>query len=42
MGAVWCPEAKRLGITLRLREIKARHIPQDFEIKWTKVGWTKP
>ena len=42
LGAVWCPEAKRLEIAQRLREIKARHkLPADFEIKWTKVGSTK-
>lgn len=42
LGAVWCPEAKRLEIAERLREIKARHkLPRDFEIKWTKVGATK-
>lgn len=42
LGAVWCPEAKRLEIARRLREIKIRHkLPADFEIKWTKVGSTK-
>jgi membrane-bound inhibitor of C-type lysozyme len=25
LGAVWCPETKRLEITQLLREIKARH-----------------
>lgn len=25
LGAVWCPEAKRLEVAERLREIKARH-----------------
>lgn len=42
LGAVWCPEAKRLEIVQRLREIKARHkLPRDFEIKWTKVSSSK-
>lgn len=42
LGAVWCPEVKRLEIAQRLREIKIRHkLSADFEIKWTKVGATK-
>ncbi|MGV5193630.1 DUF3800 domain-containing protein [Pseudomonas aeruginosa] len=33
LGAVWCPEAKRLEIAQRLREIKVRHrLSADFEM----------
>jgi len=42
LGAVWCPEEKVRESAVRLREIKARHgLPQDFEIKWTKIGPSK-
>lgn len=42
LGAVWCPLAKRVEISQRLREIKIRHgFSPDFEVKWTKVGSSK-
>lgn len=42
LGAIWCPEEKRLEIAERLREIKRKHrLGADFEIKWTKVGKSK-
>ena len=42
LGAVWCPLDKVREITIRLREIKARHgLAPDFEIKWTKVSPAK-
>jgi hypothetical protein len=42
LGAVWCPLEKTREISMRLREIKARHgLAHDFEIKWTKVSPAK-
>jgi len=42
LGAVWCPLENTREISLRLREIKARHgLAHDFEIKWTKVSPAK-
>ena len=42
LGAVWCPLEKTREISMRLREIKARHgLTHDFEIKWTKVSPAK-
>ncbi len=42
LGAVWCPDEKRIEIYKRLREIKARHgFDLDFESKWTKVSPSK-
>ncbi len=39
MGAVWCPSKKRREISIRLREIKAKHgIRSNTEIKWAKVS----
>ncbi|MEW6110288.1 MAG: DUF3800 domain-containing protein [Nitrospirota bacterium] len=39
LGAVWCPLEKTREISIRIREIKAKHkIKADFEIKWTKVS----
>lgn len=42
LGAVWCPLDKVHEISIRLREIKARHgMKQGFETKWTKVSPAK-
>ncbi len=42
IGAVWCPLEKARKISVRIREIKARHgLKADFEIKWTKVSPAK-
>jgi hypothetical protein len=42
LGAVWCPLEKTREISIRFREIKARHgLAHDFEIKWTKVSPAK-
>ena len=39
LGAVWCPLDKTREIAVRLREIKQKHgLPQQFEVKWTKVS----
>ena len=39
LGAIWCPLDRVREITMRLREIKARHnMNPQFEIKWTKVS----
>jgi len=42
LGALLCPVEKRREISVRLREIKARHgIPATTEIKWGKVSPSK-
>lgn len=42
LGALLCPVEKRREISVRLREIKARHgIPASTEIKWGKVSPSK-
>lgn len=42
LGAVWCPQSKRLEISQRLREIKAKHgMKLGFEAKWNKVSPSK-
>jgi hypothetical protein len=42
LGALWCPLERRREISVRLREIKARHgIPATTEVKWTKVSPAK-
>ena len=42
LGALWCPMERRREISVRLREIKAKHgIPQATEVKWTKVSPAK-
>jgi hypothetical protein len=42
LGAVWCPLEETHAISVRIREIKARHdLKPDFEIKWTKVSPAK-
>jgi hypothetical protein len=42
LGTVWCPLEKTREITVRIREIKARHgLSHNFEIKWTKVSPAK-
>lgn len=39
LGAVWCPVEKAREISVRIREIKAKHgMKPDFEVKWTKVS----
>lgn len=39
LGAVWCPLEKSREISVRIREIKAKHgLKPDFEVKWTKVS----
>jgi len=39
LGALWCPLERSREISVRLREIKARHsLSPRFEIKWTKVS----
>jgi len=42
LGALWCPLERRREISVRLREIKAKHgIPPTTEVKWTKVSPAK-
>lgn len=42
LGAVWCPLDKVREISVRLREIKAKHgMKPGFETKWTKVSPAK-
>jgi hypothetical protein len=42
LGALWCPLERRREISVRLREIKAKHgIPVSTEIKWVKVSPAK-
>jgi hypothetical protein len=42
LGSVWCLLEKTREICVRIREIKMRHgLPNDFEIKWTKVSPAK-
>jgi hypothetical protein len=42
LGAVWCPTEKARETAQRMREIKHRHnLPQDFEVKWTKISPAK-
>lgn len=42
LGALWCPLERRREISVRLREIKAKHgIPATTEVKWTKVSPAK-
>jgi hypothetical protein len=42
LGALWCPLERRREISVRLREIKAKHgIPVATEIKWVKVSPAK-
>ena len=42
LGAVSCPQARRKEISVRLKEIKAKHkLTPKFEMKWTKVGQRK-
>jgi hypothetical protein len=42
LGAVSCPADSAREIARRLRELKLRHgLPEEFEIKWTKVSPAK-
>lgn len=42
LGALWCPLERRREISVRLREIKARHgLPAATEVKWVKVSPAK-
>lgn len=42
LGAIWCPAEKSREIALRIREIKEKNdLPNDFEVKWTKVSPSK-
>ena len=42
LGALWCPLERRREISVRLREIKAKHsIPVATEVKWVKVSPAK-
>ncbi|MDC6118731.1 DUF3800 domain-containing protein [Serratia rubidaea] len=42
LGAVWCPIAVTKKIARDVRAIKAKHgLHQGFEIKWTKVSYSK-
>jgi hypothetical protein len=42
LGAVWCPLEKAKEISLRIREIKARHgLGRHAEVKWTRVSPSK-
>ena len=42
LGAVWCPLERRFEISVRLREIKAKHgIAKALEVKWGKVSPAK-
>lgn len=39
LGALYCPREKAETINKRIREIKKEHnLPDNFEIKWTKVS----
>lgn len=41
-GAIWCPVEKTREIAARIRDQKLKHkLPQNFEIKWTKVSPAK-
>jgi hypothetical protein len=38
MGAIWCPIERVREISIRIREIKAKHnLKTNFEIKWTAL-----
>ena len=42
LGALWCTLERRREISVRLREIKAKHgIPTSTEVKWVKVSPAK-
>lgn len=42
LGAIWCPNEKRIEVFKRLREIKvANGLSEKFEIKWNKVSPAK-
>jgi hypothetical protein len=42
LGAIWCPLDKVREISVRLRELKAKHgMKSGFESKWTKVSPAK-
>jgi hypothetical protein len=42
LGALWCPLERRREISVRLREIKAKHgIPVSTEVKWVKISPAK-
>ena len=42
LGAIWSPLEKSREISVRLREIRARHgLAENCEIKWTKVSPAK-
>lgn len=42
LGAIVCPTALSRDVTVRLREIRAKHqIQPSFELKWTKVSPAK-
>mgnify|MGYP000935037363 CR=1 FL=1 len=42
LGAIWCPNEKRMEVFKRLREIKVAHgLSETFEIKWNKVSPAK-
>jgi hypothetical protein len=39
LGAVWCPDSQTRTISRQIRTIKIKHgLPQNIEIKWTKVS----
>lgn len=42
IGAVWSPDSKKVEVTQRINDIRARHkMPRGFEFKWTKVSPSK-
>src|SRR6478672_6123232 len=42
IGAIYCPDSKKLEVAQRVNEIRARHgMPRDFEFKWTKISNSK-
>lgn len=42
LGALWCPLDRRREISVRLREIKAKHgVAASTEVKWVKVSPAK-
>lgn len=42
LGAIVCPPKRSREVSVRLREIRAKHqIRADFELKWTKVSPSK-
>ncbi len=42
LGAIWCPLELARKERIEIKKIKTKHnLPKDFEIKWTKVSFSK-